>query len=114
MAVGDNLFVPGRTSSQIGGKLRPVGAYSTQKIQQGGVTGVLVTRLLGPDGTGRLKNHAPRLLALVLKSAQQFEFYALQHEAKGTPEADAKAKVNRELAAECRAVAAAAIGGVPA
>lgn len=37
------------------------------------------------------------------KAADQFDFYAAQHAAKGTPEAEAKARTNREMAAMCRA-----------
>ncbi len=39
-------------------------------------------------------------LALLAKSGEQFRFYEKQHRAKGTPDADAKAEVNRELAEE--------------
>jgi hypothetical protein len=43
-------------------------------------------------------------LRLVLRAASiQFDYYGDQHEAKGTPEAAEKAKVNREFAAFCRA-----------
>jgi hypothetical protein len=114
MQVGDVLFIRGKTSAQIGGRLRPTGAFVTCKAQQDGVWGVLVTRKLGPAATERLNQRVPQLLALVTKAAQQFEFYAEQHAAKNTPEADAKAQVNRDLAAEMRAGVAEAVGGAPA
>lgn len=43
------------------------------------------------------------LRGAVTQAAQQFEFYEEQHRAKGTPEADAKADVNKDLAARMRA-----------
>lgn len=39
----------------------------------------------------------------LLKAAAKFAFYAEQHAAKGTPEADAKAEVNRGMFADMRA-----------
>lgn len=52
----------------------------------------------------------PDLLAVAKMAAAQFDFYAEQHEAKGTPESAAKAQVNRAKAAECRAAIAKAEG----
>lgn len=37
---------------------------------------------------------------MLSKCARQFRFYAEQHKAKGTPDADAKAKVNTDLVVE--------------
>jgi len=56
---------------------------------------------------------APDLLALARVSAAQFRFYEQQHRAKGTPEADAKAEVNRELAERIEAAISAATGARP-
>jgi hypothetical protein len=42
-------------------------------------------------------------MALLQMSAEQFRFYEKQHRAKGTPEADGKAEVNRELAEKIEA-----------
>ena len=39
-----------------------------------------------------------KLRIAVTTSKAQFEYYADQHDRKGTPEADEKAKVNRDLA----------------
>lgn len=39
-------------------------------------------------------------LALLAKAGETFRFYEGNHRAKGTPDADAKAEVNRELAEE--------------
>jgi predicted HAD superfamily Cof-like phosphohydrolase len=43
-----------------------------------------------------------KLRYAVDRSAEQFEYYEQQHKAKETPEADAKAEVNRQLADMCR------------
>jgi len=61
----------------------------------------------------RLITAAPDLLALARVSAAQFRFYEQQHRAKGTPEADAKAEVNRELAERIEAAISAATGARP-
>lgn len=37
----------------------------------------------------------------IKKCRDQFAFYEAQHRAKGTPDADAKAKVNAGMVAEC-------------
>lgn len=46
------------------------------------------------------------LRLVVAKCRDQFLTYERHHRAKGTPESDAKADVNRDLAAECTAVLA--------
>lgn len=46
------------------------------------------------------------LRQVVKRCRDQFLFYETQHRAKGTPEADAKADVNRDLAALCTAALA--------
>lgn len=45
--------------------------------------------------------------AMVKECGEQFRFYQKNHEAKGTPDADAKAKVNAEIAARCEALVSA-------
>lgn len=45
----------------------------------------------------------PDALTALRKAADQFVSYERQHRAKGTPEADAKADVNAEMAAMCLA-----------
>lgn len=58
----------------------------------------------------RLLASAPELLAMVKEAAQQFRYYQAQHAAKGTPEADAKAVVNADLALRCEQAIARATG----
>lgn len=65
------------------------------------------------EANARLIASAPDLLALARVSAAQFRFYEQQHRAKGTPEADAKAEVNRELAERIEAAISAATGARP-
>ena len=48
----------------------------------------------------------PDLMDACQEAAAQFDFYAEQHAAKGTPDADAKAEVNRAKAASMRAALA--------
>jgi len=52
----------------------------------------------------------PALIAACEEAAEQFDFYAAQHDAKGTEESAAKAQVNREKAASMRAALAKATG----
>jgi hypothetical protein len=46
-------------------------------------------------------NHALKLAEVLEKCRTQFGFYAEQHAAKHTPEADAKAKVNAQMVDMC-------------
>jgi hypothetical protein len=62
------------------------------------------------DADHQLIAAAPDLLAALQMAATQFDFYAAQHDAKGTPESAAKADVNRALVAMCRAAIAKAEG----
>jgi len=55
---------------------------------------------------------APELFGACMKAAAQFRFYEKNHRAKGTPEADEKAEVNRQLAEELEALCERAKGVV--
>jgi hypothetical protein len=74
-----------------------------------GAVAAVVSNMRAPEiveGNALLVAAAPDLLAVAQMAAAQFEFYAAQHDAKGTPESAEKAKVNRTKAAECRAAIA--------
>lgn len=49
---------------------------------------------------------APAMAEALGRAAAQFDFYAEQHSAKRTPDADAKAQTNRDMAEACRAALA--------
>jgi hypothetical protein len=53
---------------------------------------------------------APDMADQLADDARQFRFYEQQHRAKGTPDADAKAEVNREMAERIEALLARAKG----
>lgn len=61
----------------------------------------------GPDAAQRAhaaRDHIEALRAMIKECGEQFRFYQKNHEAKGTPDSDAKAKVNAEIAARCEAL----------
>lgn len=62
------------------------------------------------EANARLIEAVHDLLAMVQEAAKQFRFYQAQHAAKDTPEADAKAVVNADLALRCEAAISRALG----
>lgn len=69
------------------------------------------TRYTAPED--RLLALAQEITNTLTTCAQQFEFYEQHHRAKGTPDADAKANVNRALADSVRALLARIHGEKP-
>ena len=57
------------------------------------------------DANNRMHERNVRLSSAIMAAVIQFRFYEAQHRAKGTPEADAKAEVNRQLAEQLDCVA---------
>lgn len=57
------------------------------------------------DANNRAHERNVRLSSAIMAAVIQFRFYEAQHRAKGTPEADAKAEVNRQLAEQLDCVA---------
>ena len=57
------------------------------------------------DANNRMHDRNVRLSSAIMAAVIQFRFYEAQHRAKGTPEADAKAEVNRQLAEQLDCVA---------
>ncbi len=62
------------------------------------------------EADARLIAAAPDLLVACRQAAIQFRFYEQQHLAKGTPDGDAKALRNHEMAKICEAAIAKATG----
>jgi hypothetical protein len=58
------------------------------------------------EANARLIEAAPEMAEKLEQAAAKFEFYEQQHRAKGTADADAKAEVNRKMAADIRALLA--------
>lgn len=67
------------------------------------------------DANNRMHERNVRLSSAIMAAVIQFRFYEAQHRAKGTPEADAKAEVNRQLAEQldCVALGQGATVGAP-
>lgn len=66
-----------------------------------------------PPSDGALYRCADAVVNALAEAAEQFRFYQAQHEAKGTPEADAKAEVNRSMAERYEALVVAARTPLP-
>lgn len=75
----------------------------------------LWTELMGCPAPrdGAVYRAAPHLILAVTEAANQFRFYERQHRAKKTPEAEAKAEVNRELAERFEALVVKATTPLP-
>jgi hypothetical protein len=65
---------------------------------------------LCPYHSGASQDAKLVLIEACQEAAEQFDFYAVQHDAKGTPQSSAKADVNRRKAARMRSAIACATG----